>query len=245
MEEYTSHQDAIARVQAYMDELDLRENMQKLHKRRVKDYQRNVDRFESSDEDDNGGDLTTEDEELDLEEAMEKEDSLVASTSNVQIGVDLRKRKTSENNVQKGDSVGKKQKQTSDNSMQKTEGKDTVKLNKEDTDVSNKNTEDKAKSGDDSYDSSASEGDSDTGSSGEESEHAVSNMQKRSRVPKPQAVCVLFKNNHCLFTGCAVKKKAVKILLNAHSVKRNTLQKEPETYTKKATQIQLSRTKTE
>ena len=179
-EEYTSHQDAIARVQAHMDELALWENMQKLHKRRAKDYKCNVDRIESSDKDQESGDFTTEDEELDLEAAMETDDSPAATTSTVPIGIDLRKRKTSKNNMQKPDSVGKKQKQTTDNSMQKTDKKDNIEPNVQEADVSNNSNEKKDKSGDDSDESSAPEGDSDTGSSGEESDHAASSMQKRS-----------------------------------------------------------------
>ena len=213
-EEYTSHQDAIARVQAHMDELALWENMQKLHKRRAKDYKRNVDRIESSDKDQESGYFTTEDEELDLEGAMETDDSPAATNSTVPIGIDLRKHKTSENNnMQKPDSVGKKQKQTTDNSMQKTDKKDNIEPNVQETDVSNNSNEKKDKSGDDSDESSAPEGDSDTGSSGEESDHAASNMQKRSRLPKPQGARVLFKTYHCLSQGCPVTKQSKKAVL--------------------------------
>ena len=37
-DEYSLHQDGIARVQAYMDELSLKENVQNMQKKRAKDY---------------------------------------------------------------------------------------------------------------------------------------------------------------------------------------------------------------
>ena len=96
--------------------------------------------------------------------------------------------------------------------MQKTDKKDNIKPNIQKTDVSNNRNEEKAKSSDDSDDSSVLEGDSDMGSSGEESDHAASNMQKRSRLPKPQAAHVLCKS-YCLSQGCTVTKQSKKAVL--------------------------------
>ena len=71
-DEYSSHQAGIARVQANMDELSLKENVQNMHKKHAKEYRCTVDRIESSKEDgDESGDLPT--------DATEQDDTPSAS----------------------------------------------------------------------------------------------------------------------------------------------------------------------
>ena len=230
-EEYTVHQTTIARVQAFMDELSLKENVQNMHKKQVKNYRQTVDRIESSDEDEQCSDEPTDDEELDLENAMDEEDTPPANTSKVSPGMDLRKRK-SENNMQKENN--KKQKKDNENSMQKednNEQKEAQENNMQkrtngdedasagnDTKIKIKPTENENEENDEGTVDSHSEdknpdSDSDTGSS-DESEAAENNMRKGLRIrPKPKAVRVLFKTYHCLSLGCKVTKQTKKAVI--------------------------------
>ena len=69
-EEFGKAQDGVGRVQAYLDELSLKENVQKMHKKQTKDYRLKVDKIESEDSESEGA---TSDEDLDLEKVMEDE----------------------------------------------------------------------------------------------------------------------------------------------------------------------------
>ena len=91
-EEFAKAQDGVGRVQAYLDELSLKENVQKMHKKQAKDYRCTVDKIESEEEDSESEGATS-DEDLDLEKVMEDEGNNKndKAADVVPSGLDLRK----------------------------------------------------------------------------------------------------------------------------------------------------------
>ena len=226
-EEYAQAEQGVAHVQAYFDELSLKENVQNMHHKKAKEYRHKVDRIESSEEEDAESDGLMSEEKLDLEKFMEEADEPVDTrtkpgTSSKRL--DLRKSKKMDeekNNMQKENSTQQKCSEDTDNNVQKS----NVQKSPTHASTSNETRENKANDNviDDGnstpQDSSTSE-DSDSGSSGESA--PTKNMQKRSRRsgPKPKVARVLFKTYHCLSTGCTVTKQMkaaiVKHMKEAH-----------------------------
>ena len=240
-EEYAQAEQGIAHVQAYFNELSLKENIQNMHRKKAKEYRHKVDRIESSEEEDAESDGLTSEEELDLEKFMEEADKPVDTGTKPGTspkGLDLWKsKKTDEekNNMQKENSVEQKCSEDTDNNVQKS----NVRKSPTHASTSNETGENKANDNiiDDGnstpQDSSTSE-DSDSGSSGESA--PTKNMQKRSRRsgPKPKVARVLFKTYHCLSTGCTVTKQTkaaiVKHMKEAHKDYRYKCSKCPQTF---------------
>ena len=80
-EEYAQAEQGIARVQAYFDELSLKENVQNMHRKKAKEYRHKVDRIESSEEEDAESDGLMSEEELDLEKFMKEADNNVQKSN--------------------------------------------------------------------------------------------------------------------------------------------------------------------
>ena len=81
-DEFAKSQDTVGRVQAYLDELSLKENVQNMHKKQAKDYRWKVDKIESEEED-SDEECGTSDEVLDLEKVMEEDSTSKQANDNV------------------------------------------------------------------------------------------------------------------------------------------------------------------
>ena len=96
-EEFAKAQDGVGRVQAYLDELSLKENIQKMHKKQAKEYRRTVDKIESEEEGSESEGATS-DEDLNLEKVMEEDSNKNDKAADVvPSGLDLRKQQNKKN----------------------------------------------------------------------------------------------------------------------------------------------------
>ena len=224
-EEYTQAEQGIARVQAYFDEISLKENVQNMHCKKAKEYRSKVDRIESSEEEDAESDGLMSEEELDLEKFKDEADKPVdtgPSASKSPKGLDLQKSQKMDedkNKMQKENSVEQKCSEDTDNNVQKSPTHASTSNETGDNKANDLIDDGNARPQDNSSDSSTPE-DSDSGSSADSA--STKNMQKRRRQsgPKPKVARVLFKTYHCLSTGCSVTKQTkaavVKHMKEAH-----------------------------
>ena len=221
-EEASQAEQGIARVQAYYDELSLKENVQNMHRKRAKEYRRKVDKIVSSeDESPSDSDGRTSEDDLDLEEAMESADTGDNSKSLDQSdkALDMRKKQSSENNMQKKDSAVNTS-MIDDNNMQNIPTPDNdnttppgsdqeqevkptasgIQHAAEDSDGNDIQNSDDADSNPDSQ--------SDSGSSASEGDNNMQKTPTKQRLRKPKAARVLYKTYHCLAPGCNITKQS-------------------------------------